>query len=169
MEVVPFLFFAFPYQDIMRLTINTPVEKSYEEVFQGFTFELFNALTPKFPPVVVKRFDGCTTGDEVHIEMTLPILNRTERWISRIVKHGKVQGHKTYTDEYFFIDEGIELPFFLTSWRHTHRIIAATEGGAVIVDDIEYTTPLLLLPFVSPVISAQFRARQPIYKEFFAK
>lgn len=153
----------------MRLTIHTTVEKPYDEVFAGFTFDLFTKLTPKYPPVVVKRFDGCNTGDEVHIEMTLPVLNRTETWISRIVRSGKVEGHSTYTDEYFFVDEGVELPFFLTFWRHTHRIIRDASGGAVIVDDIEYRTPFWLTPFVAPVISAQFRARQPMYQEYFAR
>ncbi len=153
----------------MRLTIHTSVEKSFEEVFAGFDFELFKKLTPVNPPVTIQRFDGCATGDEVHIEMTVPILKRKERWISRIVRSGKVQGHATYTDEYFFVDEGIELPFFLRFWRHTHRIIAAENGGSVIVDDIEYRTPLWLLPFVAPVISAQFRARQPLYQEHFKK
>jgi ligand-binding SRPBCC domain-containing protein len=85
------------------------------------------------------------------------------------VRSGKVQGHATYSDEYFFIDEGIELPFFLRFWRHTHRIIAAENGGSVIVDDIEYRTPFWLVPFVAPVISSQFHARQPLYQEHFKK
>lgn len=153
----------------MRLNIHTSVEKPYQEVFAGFTFELFKKLTPTFPPVTIKRFDGCKTGDEVHIEMVLPVLNRREIWISRIVSSGVVEGNSLYTNEIYFIDEGIELPFFLTSWRHRHRIIKSEEGGAVIVDDIEYTTPLWLLPFVAPVISGQFRARQPIYREYFKK
>jgi hypothetical protein len=57
----------------MRLTIHTNVEKSFEEVFAGFDFELFKKLTPVNPPVTIQRFDGCATGDEVHIEMTVPI------------------------------------------------------------------------------------------------
>jgi ligand-binding SRPBCC domain-containing protein len=155
--------------DFMRLNIHTSVEKPYEEVFAGFTFDLFKKLTPTKPPVTIKRFDGCKKGDEVHIEMTVPVFNRKELWVSRIVAAGAVQGNSTYTDEIYFIDEGIELPFFLTSWRHKHRIIKAESGGAVIVDDIEYTTPLWLLPFVAPVISKQFRDRQPLYREYFKK
>lgn len=153
----------------MRLTIHTTVEKPYDEVFAGFTFDLFKKLTPTNPPVKILRFDGSQEGDEVHIEMTVPVLKRTEMWISRIVRSGKVEGNSTYSDEYFFIDEGVQLPFFLTFWRHTHRIIRAADGGTVIVDDIEYRTPFWLIPFVVPAISAQFHARQPLYKEYFKK
>jgi ligand-binding SRPBCC domain-containing protein len=155
--------------DSMRLTIHTSVEKPYQEVFAGFTFELFKQLTPTNPPVTIKRFDGCKKGDEVHLEMTVPVLNRKEMWVSRIIASGTVIGNATFTDEMYFIDQGIELPFFLTSWRHKHRIIKAEDGGAVIVDDIEYTTPLWLLLFVAPVISKQFRDRQPVYQEYFKK
>jgi ligand-binding SRPBCC domain-containing protein len=153
----------------MRLTIKTPVEQSYREVFEGFTFELFQKLTPTFPRVIVKRFDGCRTGDEVHIEMELPVLNRTEQWISRIVRDGEIKGNSTYNNELYFVDEGTTLPFFLSYWRHMHRIVSAEGGGSVIIDDIEYRSKNFLTPFVYPVILAQFAARSPVYKEYFKR
>lgn len=154
----------------MNILFRTNVEQPYQEVAAGFTRELFEKLSPKNPPITLKRFDGCKYGDEVHIEMTIPILNRKEEWISRIVKAGEVMGHDTFTDEWYFIDEGIKLPFFLTYWRHTHRVLQAEGGvGAVIIDDIEYRTPWYLLPIVYLALSGQFAARQPIYREVFKK
>lgn len=154
----------------MRILFRTNVEQSYKDVAAGFTRDLFERLSPKNPPVKIQRFDGCKLGDEVHIEMFLPIINRTEMWTSRIVKAGEITGHDTFTDEWYFIDTGIQLPFFLTSWRHVHRVLKTEDdGGAVILDDIEYRSPWYLLPFVHLVLSGQFAARQPIYKEYFKR
>ena len=153
----------------MKLLFTTEVEQSYKEVAAGFTFELFQRLTPKNPPVNVKRFDGCNKGDEVHLEMTVPVFNRVEEWISRVVKSGEVTGHDVYSDEWFFIDEGVRLPFFLTYWRHVHRVVQTESGGSAIIDDIEYRALWYLQPFVHLALSGQFAARQPIYKEYFRK
>ncbi len=153
----------------MQILFKTAVEKPYNDVIAGFTLDLFERLSPKSPPVNVKRFDGCKQGDEVHIEMVVPVLNRTEEWISRIVKAGEISGHDTFNDEWYFIDEGVKLPFFLTYWRHVHRVVKAEDGSAVIIDDIEYRSPWYMMPAVHLVLSGQFAARQPIYREYFKK
>ena len=153
----------------MRLSFTTTVGQSYHDVVAGFTLELFQKLTPTFPPVKVVRYDGCKKGDEVHIEMVVPVLNRTELWVSRITKAGEITSHDVFADEWFFIDEGVKLPFFLTAWRHVHRVVKGENGGAVIIDDIEYRAPWYLLFGVHLVLSAQFAARQPIYQEYFKR
>jgi ligand-binding SRPBCC domain-containing protein len=151
----------------MKILFTTFVRQSYKQAAQGFTRELFERLTPKFPPVRILRYDGCAEGDEVHMELQIPALSRPALWVSRIAQSGYVEGHEVYSDEWYFIDEGVKLPFFLKRWRHLHRVVAANDGGAAIIDDIEFSAPWYLALFVYPVLYIQFAARQPIYKEYF--
>ena len=86
----------------MQFLISTAVEKSYDEVFMGFNEDLFQKLSPKNPPVTLLRFDGCAVGDEVHLEMTLPVIGRKELWVSRIIRAGEVKGNEQFADEFFW-------------------------------------------------------------------
>jgi ligand-binding SRPBCC domain-containing protein len=47
-------------------------------------------------------------------------------------------------EEIYFVDEGIQLPFFLKSWLHLHRIVNRNEH-AVIIDDIRFRSPSRML------------------------
>ncbi|MDW8219544.1 MAG: hypothetical protein RML40_03335 [Bacteroidota bacterium] len=145
----------------------TQVEQSYKDVVAGFSLDLFQRVLPSYPRTTIKRFDGYNEGDEVHIEIHIPILNRTELWISRIIQQGEIHGHDIYADEWYFIDEGVELPSFLISWWHLHRIVQSESGSTFIIDEIEYRAPWYMQPFVHVVLSSQFAARQPIYREYF--
>jgi len=113
----------------MRLVIETRVDQDPEKVWAGFDRELFLSLSPGFPKIELKRFDGCKKGDEVHLELAFPFFK--QEWNSLIIESGlEDQG-------YYFIDQGIKLPFFLTYWEHKHRILPS-DGGSLIVDDIFY-------------------------------
>ena len=107
------------------------------------------------------RFDGREVGDEVHLELNFLLFRQA--WVSRITE---VQRDER---DISFVDEGIELPFFLTAWRHRHRI-AAYRGGTVIFDEIEFRASNLLLElFLWPVLYLQFLYRRPVYRRFFQK
>ena len=99
----------------MQLALSTTVNGTIQQVFNGFNQDLFLQLNPPFPPVRVLRFDGTQIGDEVHLELNFLFFRQI--WISHIT------AFETTETEILFVDEGRQLPFFLTSWRHRHRVV----------------------------------------------
>ncbi|WP_297336921.1 hypothetical protein [Algoriphagus sp.] len=145
----------------MKITIETWVNSSVHQVKAGFNESLFKKLSPPFPPVELLRFDGSKTGDLVSLELNFIFFK--QKWTSEITEDGLVEG------EFFFVDEGIELPFFLKKWKHRHRVIQK-QSGAVIRDEITYAGPnhfMTLLLY--PALYLQFLYRKPIYKKLFNK
>lgn len=142
----------------MRFTLKTFVPQPVEVVKAKFDQRLFKALAPPFPRMQLLRFDGSALGDEVHIKLNFLVYSTV--WKSLITE-------ETDTDEgFFFVDEGIQLPPFITYWRHKH-ILNAYRGGTVIVDDVEFRVkPLLLSPFLFASTWLQFVYRKPIYKGY---
>jgi hypothetical protein len=74
----------------MNIFLKTSVEKSIQEVWDGFDEKLFKALAPPFPPFRVLRFDGCLTGDKVGIELDFIFFK--QNWESDIIEHQKADG-----------------------------------------------------------------------------
>ncbi|MEM6632109.1 MAG: hypothetical protein AAF694_20700 [Bacteroidota bacterium] len=146
----------------MKICIRTPVTESPMDVLERFDRTLFEALTPPGAQVELIRFDGSKMGDIVHLRLKL--LGFIEQdWISDIIEDGSTE------ERAYFIDQGTQLPFFLTFWKHKH-IVEKAEWGSTIVDDIEFKTPLWLPSFLLyPVLYAQFAFRKPIYQKFFGK
>lgn len=145
----------------MKINIKTRVEQDYLSVKQGFNKDLFLKLNPPFPPVKLLRFDGCRRGDKVSLELNFIFFKQI--WTSIITSD------RTDDQEFFFVDEGKKLPFFLRFWKHKHRIIRE-ESGSTIVDEINFSARLKILsPLLYPVLYAQFWYRKPIYKKIFRK
>jgi ligand-binding SRPBCC domain-containing protein len=145
----------------MRLHLQFPVAQPYQAVIQGFTVDLFQALSPPFPQLKILRFDGSFPGDHVEIELRAgPI---TRRWTSLITEREEKEG------EAWFVDEGQELPAPLKFWRHKH-LITQNGGHSVIQELIEYRTGSKLLDaLLYPIFYAQFAARGPVYRRFFGE
>lgn len=144
----------------MKIRITTDVKKDYLAVAAGFNLDLFKALAPPFPKVTVQRFDGCITGHQVWIQLN--IFGFKQQWNAKIVEHGQTDA------QWYFIDEGTTLPFPLRYWRHRH-IIQKTDSGSIIIDDIEFRTPLKILDFLFyPLFWLQFAMRKPIYRKIFS-
>ena len=145
----------------MKLKIQTSVEKNYLQVWEGFTEDLFNQLSPPFPPVKVMQFDGCQKDDTVELELNFLLFK--QRWKSLITDQ------QSTNTEIFFLDEGVKLPFFLTFWKHRHRIIKNGDS-TIIADEIEFRTPTLLTNYLFyPLLWLQFAYRKPIYRKVFGK
>ena len=143
----------------MHIKITTPVRQSYQSVAAGFNEKLFTQLNPPFPPVKLLRFDGSQQGDTVALELNFILFKQV--WKSLIVEDGERD------DEWYFIDEGVRLPFFLRYWRHHHRVVK-NGLGANIIDDITFRTPFFLLDYLFyPIMWLQFLYRKPIYKKVF--
>lgn len=145
----------------MKITIETQVDQGYLEVRSGFGEALFKKLSPPVPPVKVLRFDGLENGDLVILELNFIFFR--QRWTSQIT-----EAH-TSDLEFYFVDEGVELPFFLKRWKHKHRVIS-TGTRSVIRDEIEFEAPFRGLSFLLfPVLWLQFFYRRPIYRRHFKK
>jgi len=145
----------------MRIVIETKVSSNIEKVFEGFDKTLFLKLAPPFPLVKLKQFDGCLKDDIVHIELSFVLFK--QQWKSLIVDFSKND------EEIYFIDKGVELPFFLKHWLHKHRMVK-NNSGTVIIDDIEFKTHSIITDvFFFPLMYLQFAYRKPIYKKVFCK
>lgn len=145
----------------MHLKLKAKVTQHYLEVKDGFNEQLFVKLNPPFPPVKLKEFGGCEEGDKVHLVLNFIFFKQD--WISAITYN--------HTDNkvFEFIDEGVKLPFFLKSWKHHHRVEKDTDNSSVIVDDINFASPFLLMDYLLyPVLWLQFYYRKPIYRRIFS-
>ncbi|WP_162343371.1 SRPBCC family protein [Cyclobacterium salsum] len=146
----------------MKINLSTRVNQPYLKVKEGFTEDLFQSLNPPFPPVKLLRFDGSSTGDIVSLELNFLLFKQV--WTSEITDD------QTVENEFYFVDEGIKLPFFLRFWRHKHRIVSKGATQSLIIDEISYRAPNILLEVVLfPVLYAQFALRKPIYKKYFGQ
>jgi len=144
----------------VKILIKTEVAMPFQEVYKGFNEELFLALKPPLLPLKLLRFDGCETGDQVHIELGFGKL--TQRWDALIIDHNQ------NNEEFYFVDKGVQLPFFLKKWQHRHRILKS-KNGAAIIDDIDYQTPYKFLDYLMyPIMYFQFYLRKPVYKKVFS-
>ncbi len=141
--------------------IKTKVKAPPEKVQTGFTKELFLSLNPPFPPVSLIQFDGCKTGDRVALELNFLIFR--QNWISDIVEDQETE------NEWYFVDKGVQLPFFLRRWEHRH-IVQRDEAGSNIIDNIQFSTGTLVTDILLfPALYFQFLYRKPIYKKAFRK
>jgi ligand-binding SRPBCC domain-containing protein len=144
----------------MKITIETPVNQDYLQVKEGFNETLFRKLSPPFPPVKLLRFDGSTEGDLVTLELNFIFFK--QKWTSEITED------QTTDKEFYFIDRGIELPFFLKKWSHKHRIVKDGENS-MIRDEIDFQAPFRVLTWLLyPAMLLQFAYRKPIYKKIFS-
>lgn len=147
---------------MMHIAISTPVDQHYLKVKEGFSEDLLLKLNPPFPPVKLTRFDGSEVGDLVSLEINMLVAKMS--WTS------KITDALTTDEEYYFVDEGASLPFFLGNWKHKHRIIRSGEDQTVIRDEISYSGRFTFLtPILYPILYLQFLYRRPIYRKVFAK
>lgn len=145
----------------MKITLETPVEQGYLDVKSGFDQSLFKKLSPPFPPVRLLRFDGSQKGDFVVLE--LDFLFFRQKWTSKITED------LTMDLEFRFVDQGVELPFFLKKWKHTHRVVS-TGIGSIIRDEIEFEAPFGWMNYLLfPVLWMQFAYRRRIYRRIFKR
>lgn len=138
------------------IKITTKINKNYEVVFSNFTRPLLEKLTPPFILFKLLRFDGSKINDQVHIELDFVFFKQL--WISVITDSG------FDSEEIYFIDEGIKLPFFLTKWKHKH-IIQKNKKQSKIIDHISYESHNKLFDLLLyPMMYFIFFYRKHIYK-----
>lgn len=143
----------------MKINIKTAVNQSVSDVWNQFDDKLLLKLSPPFPPVKLISF-GQKVGEKVTFELNFFIIRQL--WVSEITE-------SYYSvEESFFIDEGVQLPFFLKYWKHKHRIVKDGSTGSKIIDEIEFRTPTVLTDYIFyPILYLQFLYRKPIYQRIF--
>jgi hypothetical protein len=64
-----------------------------------------------------------------------------------------------------YVDEGVELPKVLKSWRHTHKISESGDGG-MIVDELEVEVdPAMAAPVIEGALRLHLESRAKAYKK----
>lgn len=145
----------------MKFKLITPVKGSVKEVFRQFDKDLLLKLTPPGMKIRLIRYDEPTEpGAMVQIEAKMMGIVKQE-WLNEITEVVEED------DQAFFVDEGIELPFPLKSWKHKH-LIRKGPTEVEIVDDIEYSAGWLTW-LIHPIIWLQFAWRKPQYRKIFGK
>lgn len=143
----------------MNLQLQTTVRGNYRDLIDRFDRELFEALAPRQGEMEIVEFTGSRQGDRVHLRFLKPI--RAE-WVSLITEDA-VNDREAY-----FVDEGVQLPWPLTYWRHRHVVRKITENSSCIIDDITFrgANPLLTA-LLYPAIFLGFYPRKKIYRTYF--
>lgn len=143
----------------MNIQLRTKVNGHYKEVMRQFDKQLFEALKPSNADMEIVAFTGSKKGNKVHLRFHSPI---KAEWISHITEDGVNER------EAFFIDEGVELPYPLSYWKHKHIVQKITDDTSYIIDDISFTGKNHLLSLLLyPAIYAGFYPRKKIYKAYF--
>ena len=102
-------------EEMMKILIKTKVTQNYKTVFMDFSRDLFLKLNPPGMPVKLRQFDGCKKGDQVKITLG-------KGWLPQELDALIIE-QQSDSEEIYFIDKGIKLPFFLKTWQHfTHLI-----------------------------------------------
>ena len=143
----------------MKLRFETYVDASFETVKSRFNLQLLEYLSPSFPRINIKRYDGNEVGNQIHIHLGFILF--TWKWVS------KISSFVSTTTNWYFIDEGIQLPPFLKQWSHKHEI-QKSENKSIIVDEIHFEAskfwPGFLVKFM---LWMQFSQRPALYKKYF--
>lgn len=144
----------------MKLLFETRIERPFLEVKAGFNLDLFLTLKPPVVNFAVNRFDGCSPGNEVHVE--LGFLGKKQKWVSVITQE------KQHEKEWSFIDEGKIMPWPLATWKHLHRVVSLDDKSSKIIDDITCEcVHSWLNVFMYPALWFSFSTRANRYKKFF--
>lgn len=140
------------------ISIKTKVNETAANVFALFDEKLFDYLAP--PKWLAKKvtYEGTKVGDKVAMQFSFPFTSLMEVQITSLQQsEGK----------YWFIDQGLQLPFGLTNWQHQH-IVLADEKCSIINDRITYKTKFLLLDWgIYPIFYLAFLGRRKPYQKYF--
>jgi len=144
----------------MRLRFETEVGSTFELTCERFDHNLFKFLSPPFPRVIIKRYDGNSIGDLIEIHLWFFLF--TWEWVSVITEN------ESTSSNWFFVDVGKKLPPFLKNWSHRHEIMK-TKNQSVIIDDITFEAARFWPDFlVKFLLTAQFSKRPELYKKYFS-
>jgi ligand-binding SRPBCC domain-containing protein len=138
----------------MNISLRSVVKCDLQTVFERFDATLFRYLLP--PGAQLIAFEGSRKGDRVQLK--LPMVGE---WTSEITEDGATE------DVYYFIDEGVLLPFPLRHWRHKH-ILRRRGAHTIIEDKMNYSSGNVVVDaLLYPVLYLSFLPRVFQYKKYF--
>ncbi|MFN3529166.1 MAG: hypothetical protein ACK417_04505 [Bacteroidia bacterium] len=147
---------------MIKLRVSTRVSSEFNDVKRRFNRALLEKLNPPFPPARIVLYEGELPGDRVWIELNFIFFRQV--WKSIITTN------EVFESSWMFKDEGVQLPFFLKSWSHTHRIEAHQQGGCVISDELAFESAWWLPNFLARALMiALMYYRKPLYKRFLGQ
>lgn len=145
----------------MRFKISTKVQNSLNEIIPQFNQDLFQKLSPPFPPAKLHRFDGCKLGDQFIIELN---------FFKKFLWEGEVTKEELKENTYLFVDEGRVLPFGMKKWVHHHWMIKNAPNETTILDDVEFTSGNLIWDiFLFIGFYGMMVYRKPLYKKYLSQ
>ncbi|MFL0163192.1 SRPBCC family protein [Aquirufa salirivi] len=137
--------------------VQTPINSPIEYVWALFDKDLLSKLSPPFPPVSIKRFDGCRKGDLVQLEIKLGLFSLY--WDSEITEDFQSD------DKIYFIDEGRRIPLGMNYWKHEHILEKLPNNQTLVIDQISYSTSSKFLDILLyPLLWGMIAYRKPFYK-----
>lgn len=146
---------------MLSFTLTSPVQAPLSHIKEHFTSDLLINLSPPFPQVSLERFDGCRKADQVILKINLLITQLT--WSSIITDEVLAD------DEWFFVDEGVTMPFGLRFWRHKHRVKEVNPLHSLIIDEISFDTGMTFLNYLLfPFLWGMIFYRKPLYKKYLS-
>ncbi|MCX6194492.1 MAG: hypothetical protein NTX34_08450 [Cytophagales bacterium] len=146
---------------MLSYSISTSIQAPVSYVKDLFTADLLLKLSPPFPRVSLQRFDGCKKDDQVVLKINLIL--RKLIWSSLITEEVQTE------EEWYFIDQGVKMPFGLAYWQHKHRVKKITEQHCEIIDEISFDTGKLFLNYLLfPFLWGMIYYRKPFYKKYLS-
>jgi ligand-binding SRPBCC domain-containing protein len=147
---------------MLSYSLSTPIQASVSQVKERFTSDLLLKLSPPFPRVSLDRFDGCTKGDQVILVIHLIFVNVT--WSSLITEDQESE------KEWYFIDQGVKMPFGLQFWQHKHRVKQTSGEHCEVIDEISFDTNNAFLNYLLfPFLWGMIFYRKPFYKKYLSR
>lgn len=151
----------FSCSDCMQFQVTTEVDGYFLDVFDRFDRDLLEYLIPKFPPAELTRWDGHDVGAEVHAKIGLGLASQT--FSVKIIER-EIQEKAAW-----FTDFGLNMPWPIQTWKHTHRVEFISQATSRIVDDVSFTTSSsFLTKSMKGFIKSSMKARSPQYQEYFS-
>lgn len=145
----------------MTFQINTHLKAEFGKVITTFDQNLFIYLSPAFPSIRVITFEGCSQGDKISLQLDF--------WLFKSTWDGIITETSATPDKWFFIDQGIRLPFPLKKWQHKHLVTKINHQEVILSDIIDYSTGTLFMDIIAfPFLYLMFFARRPKYRKYFS-
>ncbi len=142
-----------------QFKIQTPISASMQEVWAKFDKALLLKISPPFPKVNIRRFDGCLQGDEVELE--IHVFGLKILWTSHITESSET------ADKIYFIDEGRIVPFGIHTWKHVHSIISTGKDTCIVEDFVTYQTKFTILDYLLfLMLWGMMLYRKPFYQKY---
>lgn len=146
---------------MIHVRVSTRVTRSFDDVKALFNSDLLEKLNPPFPPAKIVLYEGEQPGDRVWIELNFILFRQL--WKSVITLH------EQNPSRFMFRDVGVQLPFFLKSWSHTHLLESREAGITEITDDIRFEPAPWLPRFLARwMIAGLMYYRKPQYKKWLS-